>query len=240
MRFALFVGISVCVFGIFGCKSEEKVPAAEVSKESAKPTEPPRDMTLTLTKEGSVEKITIRSIPGKFQVTLPKSFQGMVLTQNEIDRFCGALEARSKSVAETVRSQAEQLMRTGGAVFALNLDPADVTEGFADYMSIMTTVSNSPITHAEAVKRAKNDVAQSKPVGDVMEANFNEGGQEITELRWTVEGPGANGKPMRVSNLTYLLVQNRLVYVMNFATPESKVPKVLEDYRKSASSLKFD
>lgn len=229
-----FLTTAIC---IAGCEPEE-VKTQQTATEpevSAPAIESISEKTELL----GLEAVRITSNVDHFSITLPNEFRGTVLTADEISKFGATLSKASPQLGAQVAAQCNQLRPSGGALFALNVVPSSVVDGFADNMNVTIRGSKESPNFESAKRAAMEELKRTSPKSTVSSTDLSFRSGKMVEIKIVgMEGP-PTGK-IQVSRFLYLTVNGQRIWTATYACATKREPVVAKQFRASALSLQID
>lgn len=206
--------------------------------------EPPQttqiaDDSMTLAAELLGEQTQrIVSIVDKYSITLPPGFRGTVLTDREIERFALAFGKAQPEMASQVRAQCQRMRAGGGALFAVNVLPDAVSDGFSDNMNVRVEGSIDKPNLEYARSQAAQSLRSGQADVQIQSTELTYKGGKMVELRAT-RLEGSPERQLKIAHFLYITMRSNQVFRLSYATSEDRAQKVSRQFRASALSLEF-
>ncbi len=234
------IALIALIIAISGCQESEKpsVPTNSVAS-SAESTAPIEEKLEAITVKVEVDGqslVQLTSFVDDFQITLPLDFRGTILTDREIAAFTSRIKSDVPQLAEQIQSQCNALRPSGGVVFAMNMRPASVTDGFADNMNVSIRGIQEALTLKAVKELVVKELSSQKPDVKIAVSEIDSEAGKMLEFRFSYkEGPAKTN----VSRFVYSAIRKQQIFTIAFACSKAKSPKVADAFRKSAKSLSY-
>ncbi len=230
----------IASFALAGCQKPDKpaVPSNSVasSAESVAKTEPTLEATTVKVEVDGQSLVQLTSFIDDFQITLPLDFRGTILTDREIAAFSGRIKSDVPQLATQIQSQCNALRPSGGVVFAMNMRPASVTDGFADNMNVSIRGVQETLTLKAVKDLVVKELSDQKPGVKIAVSEIDSEAGKMLEFQFAYEeGPAKTN----VSRFVYSTIRKQQIFTIAYASSKLRAPKVVDAFRNSARSLSY-
>ena len=230
----------VVSLSLVGCKNSENSTtpsnSVAVNADSPAPSEPVLEATtVKITVDGeSVVRLT--SFLDDFEITLPLDFRGTILTEREIAAFSGRIKTEVATLADQIKYQCNTLRSSGGVLFAMNMRPTSVVDGFADNMNVSIRGVKEQLDIGTLKNLMLKELSGQKPDIKIATSEIKSEEGPMLEFQFSAEeGP----TKIKVTRQVFSMIRKNQVFMIAFACAKSKATKVAPAFRKSAQSLSF-
>lgn len=202
------------------------------------PTATPSQTTLTSTLSSGW--ILYEKPTEGYALALPPSWEQIDMDPEAIEDLLDAFSKLNPDIGDWLEEQARSLMAAGLGFFAIDPDPAGVKAGFLTNCNILKQRLNIKASLNFYVQTTIPQLESlSNIAGPVTHRRVQVAGIEAEELKYQLSMSTATRKTVRVAATQFLVIRDKDMYVISFATPADHSQKYAPIIDKIIQSFKL-
>ena len=175
-----------------------------------------------------------------YAIALPPTWKQVDLDREKVDSLLKSLKDQNPRMRTEIESQAEKLITSGIKFYGFELPSESESTPFITNINIGKQPVSDEMTLSFYVRFAARQLENNPSVlQPIVHRRMNLMAGEGEEMRWRIQVNDAQGQPVTLALMQYVVIKNNLAYVVTLGTTEGQIQEYAPLFEKIGESFRF-